>query len=165
MKNICKWFFFVLLFAMCCSACAGNRWANFDVTNPQHPRYSGGNLKIFGLQEPGPNDLAEAAYTMALAENLREKKSAKFDANYVFAVTNLTDREAYVYDPQLSRLRKLKPRGDHVFLQFRYPPDTVTFGNYRGKVWSERVREKTLARKKVFRGYEVDAVFEIHRQF
>lgn len=149
--------------------CAGKRHSILKTDGSVE--HSGQNISIFD-PDAGPVELATAYAIKKRADiesealtRYKEGKVLRSTSKYCFVATNLTNKPAKVYHPELGSDFDLPANNGYAFLELSYIPEKIIFKNAEGKIiWQPMPETSKLKNKKVFMGCEVDLKFNLTRQ-
>lgn len=148
MKNLV-----ILVVVMLLAGCAGTRQAALDISSPNVIKHGDTNLSL--LQPSiGPNELANARLTLALARQIEKGGIATGEeGKYVGVIINIDPtRTAIVHHPEMAIQLKIPP-GGHEFISTSDIPREI-FVNFSGD--SRNHRKKMFRSAKVYNGVKID---------
>jgi hypothetical protein len=153
------------------AGCMGKRHSSLQPNKDGSIEHDGYNISILN-PDAGPVELATAYAIKKRADTesealarYKEGKVLRSTSKYCFVATNLTNKPAKVYHPELGSDFDLSANNGYAFLELSYIPEKIIFKNTEGKIiWQPRPDTSKLKNKKVFMGREVDLKFNLTRQ-
>ncbi|MEA3463473.1 MAG: hypothetical protein U9R14_00070 [Patescibacteria group bacterium] len=161
----------ILLAMVWLAGCTGKRSAILDTDKNGTITHNDTNISIL-QPSVSPVELARAyaikkrADTEATAlAGYKKGKVLKSTARYCFVATNLTNKPARVYHPELGSDFDLPANNGYQFLELSYIPKKIIFKNTKGKIiWSPSPNLRKIKTKKIFLGREVDLKLNLTSQ-
>jgi len=160
----------IVIFAFTFIGCAGHISSRVERDKAGNITYTGNNANLFGPPAPGPEEVANAYMTMAMADSLKYSPSAPTTTKkYVIGVINNDPHQAaYFFHPELPGVKcVLQPNGGYEFVQVMTLPNNLVLYRADGIIASTVHPEKDFRKTPatgdaMIGGFRVDIRYTIN---